>query len=445
MKILLVSPYYPPQNAVASRRVHAFACAWAQAGHSVTVLTTAKRADQLGFDVPSPGVEVIEIPFAIPLVLERLRRVHKSSTPISSSTLGEVIHDSQSFVRRSSNPIIRALRRFREYTGAYCSVRAPDLTDFWVEPAVQWAAAHGPWDAVVSSSGPYTAHLVALALKTRRLAQFWVQDFRDLWTRNHLHHGLFPFTLREHLLELRVLQNADLITTVSQPLADHLSSRTEATVEIIYNGFDPDTFTSLPADPFLPREGRINLVYAGTYYPSGHAPLPVLEALAFIARERTDLRDRFRLHLAGQSVERLLAPAHALNISDLVINHGLLSRTEALRLVRDANILLFLDWHNPSAGVLTGKIFEYLAASAPILAVGPRSASPVGELLARTKRGLHLGMNSHAIAEVLLKIAQHDSHSFLPVADFALVNSFTRSIQARRLINLITELTPAQT
>ena len=43
MRILLVSPYFPPQQAIASLRAHSFASAWSSAGVEVTVLTTRKR------------------------------------------------------------------------------------------------------------------------------------------------------------------------------------------------------------------------------------------------------------------------------------------------------------------------------------------------------------------------------------------------------------------
>ena len=55
MRILLVSPYFPPQNAVASLRTHAFASWWARAGEDVTVLTTVKRSHQRGLDLDCDG------------------------------------------------------------------------------------------------------------------------------------------------------------------------------------------------------------------------------------------------------------------------------------------------------------------------------------------------------------------------------------------------------
>ena len=66
MRILLVAEFFPPHRAVASLRTHSFAENWAAAGHDVTVLTTIKRDDQAGLDLPTTGFRVIEIPYRVP-------------------------------------------------------------------------------------------------------------------------------------------------------------------------------------------------------------------------------------------------------------------------------------------------------------------------------------------------------------------------------------------
>src|SRR5262245_26176172 len=80
MRILLVTPYFPPQNAVASLRTHAFAFEWSRAGEDVAVLTTAKREDQGGLELPVDGLEVAEVDFTVPRLLERLRHSHKAAS-----------------------------------------------------------------------------------------------------------------------------------------------------------------------------------------------------------------------------------------------------------------------------------------------------------------------------------------------------------------------------
>src|SRR5690606_9543790 len=125
--ILIVSPYFPPQPAVAALRVHAFARDWAAAGHQVTVLTTRKRADQRGMERPGDGFELVELDYRVPRLLERLRAEHRSAN-------GDSAHAPQdSEVERPHRRLSR-WRRVRERTGIFASVRMPDLTGWWIKP-----------------------------------------------------------------------------------------------------------------------------------------------------------------------------------------------------------------------------------------------------------------------------------------------------------------------
>jgi glycosyltransferase involved in cell wall biosynthesis len=434
MKILLISPCFPPLHAVASLRTYGFARAWIRAGCQVTVLTTSKRPDQSGLWLPLDGMKLVEVPFQVPAILEKLRARHKQRDegcpPITATGLCRAPRPSR---------LAAFLVRLRQRSGIFSAVRMPDLTDFWVRPALAWARSQpgdSPWDVIVSSAGPYTAHLVGRTLRREGRALFWVADFRDLWTGNHIFRGLFPFTLLEHFLERRVLREADLLATVTEELAGKLRARTCRPVEVIYNGYDPDSLQLLSSAPFFPADGVCRLVYPGTWYPQGQDPTPLLRALHTLRARRADLSGRFALVVAGWSGPqwRDLASRHGL--ADLVQVLGVLSHEETLRLERDASALLLLDWHDPTQGVLTGKVFEYLSAPGPILAVGGAADSPLAQLLRRTGRGFHLGCDEGRIAAAVEDLLDRpDQLRLTPNA--AVLAELTRSVQSLRLLKCI--------
>jgi len=69
--------------------------------------------------------------------------------------------------------------------------------------------------------------------------------------------------------------------------------------------------------------------------------------------------------------------------------YGFIPRNVTLEKQRESQVLLLLLWDNPGEiRVYTGKIFEYLAAQRPILAIGYKEGV-VKELLKDTNAGVY--------------------------------------------------------
>ena len=68
---------------------------------------------------------------------------------------------------------------------------------------------------------------------------------------------------------------------------------------------------------------------------------------------------------------------------------GVLDREEVVQREVESQVLLLLGWSDPKeSGQHTGKLFEYLGASRPILAVGG-SKGVLTEVLDETRSGIH--------------------------------------------------------
>lgn len=429
MQLLLVSPYFPPQQAVASHRAHSFASHWAEAGVDVTVLTTAKRADQQGLDLPREGFDVVEVPYQGPHYLEWLRRRHKAAN----------IEPVKNALPKAGRKPAGLLGRLRDSRGVFCSVRMPDLTDHWVRPAIDWAKQNGPWDVVVSSSGPYTAHLVAMVVKSKGIAPRWVADFRDLWVDNHMYRGVFPFTVRERVLEKCVLREADLLTTVSEGLGRKLRRKCDTPIVTVYNGCDENALSRIPADPIFPDDGMVRLVYTGALYVPGQDPSPLLQAVAILKEEHPDIARRICLEVCGYDCNSWRSQVELFEVEELLNVRGMVSHADSLRMQRDADALITVEWAQPEEGVLTGKLFEYLFASPPIIMIGPTDGSPIADLIARTGRGLCPGEDPARVASVLKDLAERAGSIGLH-RDDEQIGAYTRRNQSLALLEQIEEI-----
>ncbi len=415
MRVLIVSPYFPPLLSVGSLRAWSLATGFADAGHEVTVLTTVKRADQQGLGLADQRVAVAEVAAKGRPLLDHVRRSHAHETEVHAP--GDT----------TSGGLLRSMK---ERTGVFSSVRMPDMTDAWVKPAAAWASERGPWNLVVSSSGPYTAHLTALRMGGMRGR--WIADFRDLWTENHRFRGLYPFTLRERTLERRILAQADAVTTVSEPLCEQLRESGAPRVHVIYNGYfehEPEPVDPLPV---FPEDGVARLVYTGSIYPGPQDASPVFRAIAALG----ELGRRVKVVVAGSGGAYWHEQAKAAGVPGAIEHRGQVSRPESLRLQRDANALLAIEFVGSGDGVLSGKIFEYLRASAPILVIGQHGC--VGALVERTGRGQSTPTDVDITSALERLIKCRDAETMQDAMTFSrdddAIAAYSREHQATRMV-----------
>jgi glycosyltransferase involved in cell wall biosynthesis len=160
-----------------------------------------------------------------------------------------------------------------------------------------------------------------------------------------------------------VMRSADAIVAAADSIAEEargLSAR--GRVVTISNGSDFDDFAGLeytPGDTF-------RITHAGSFFGK-RDPKPFLQALAdsglddVVARFVGDFR----------SADREFA--ESLGLGDRLELMPYVPRRRSLALQRDSEALLLLipDAAGRGKGVLSGKVFEYLAAERPILAAVP--------------------------------------------------------------------------
>lgn len=418
MKILIISTYFPPQNSIASLRPYSWAKYWTKEGHTVTVLTTQKQENpQVMLHLPNPGYEAVEIPF--PTLLLKVKNRHKNSQ--SSSFSGKI------------------LQSLRENTGIFKTCRMPDLTDLWVRPACAAACEKGPWDLVISTAGPYTTHLVAHRLKKRKLAKLWVADYRDAWSYNHIYPGLFPFNIIEKRMESHLLKHADLVTTVSNPLAKDLKNRFQLDkVEVVANGLDVEDLDHIPKDPIFINDGKFRIAYTGSIYKGKQDPSPLFQSIKSLSEnpQTKNLLDNLEVIFAGPNQEHLEKQIRQMEISTWVKSIGFISREDSLRMQRDAHALLFLPWNDTKKdGILTGKIFEYLFSKTPIICIGKKQLEASQLLALEAKAGQCLYEVDEISTYLLEQLAEVKKE--MPATNFAFLRQYTRESLAKQLIGLI--------
>jgi glycosyltransferase involved in cell wall biosynthesis len=224
-------------------------------------------------------------------------------------------------------------------------------------------------DCVITSSPPDSVHLAGFALGRRRPA--WIAELRDGWTLEPLRPAL-PTGLQRRLdarLERAVALGADGLVGATGPISDDLARRFERPASTIRNGWDPSLDRGLSTVETPPLEpDRVNLVYTGSLGGiRGHDDRGLLAALREISRDDAQLSGRLRLVIAGPLTADERVELASPELAKVVRTVGELPRPEALKLQREADALLLITSRDLS--IATGKLYEYLAAGRPILAL----------------------------------------------------------------------------
>ena len=238
--------------------------------------------------------------------------------------------------------------------------------------------------AVVSSSPPVTAHVIAREMKSR-LGVPWIADLRDLWTQNH-NYGYGAIRKRVDLrLECRTLGAADALVTVSQPWADRLKQlHPSMNVYAITNGFDPANVNG--GGEKLPD--KFTITYTGSIYPPKQDPRKLLVALRELIDNGTIDPHQIEVRFHTPPTSWLERAVRDLGLDGVVTQPGLVPHEKALSLQRRSHALLLLNSEDPNErGCYPLKSFEYLAARRPIVAIGGTGDDVVTELLNETKAG----------------------------------------------------------
>jgi len=255
-------------------------------------------------------------------------------------------------------------------------------------------------DVVLTTSPPPSLHLLGAAVK-RTTGAAWVADLRDPLGA-HPHRRGYESQL-SRLKESTVggvarlvASQANAIVAASEAIAEEVRAlEPKGKLVTIANGCDFDDFAGLEHHP----SDRLRITHAGHFHGK-RDPKPFFRALADSGLEDVVVRFAGDFRAADREY------AEELGLGDRIELLGQVSRRRSLELQRDSEVLLLLipESGGRGRGVLTGKIFEYLAAERPILAAVPLDGA-AAELVRDTGAGVVAASDDvDALREALLDL-----------------------------------------
>lgn len=356
-KILFISYYFPPLKAIGSLRTYYFAKFLNLKGWKISVITTnaykvletdtylkplenIKKIDILTFDLQmlknilsnrnlSKNIEVNKIETK-KMVLKKILFKLRNSFPLNVLYEGGFLY------------IIIGI-----YKGSK-TLKSSNIKNIY------------------STFSPFSNHIIAYFIKLLNKDSYWVADFRDLPFGDN-DTDMFFKSFQKYLNKV-VIKRADKVTTISEGLKKVLVKYNE-NVEVLTNGYDDMEISIKENIDKNINNNHFDIVYTGMLYSGQRDASILFKVVKELILENEKYR-KIRLVYAGKDSSLWNSWAEKYKLEDNILIKGVISREESIKLQNNASINLLLTWSTKTQkGILTGKLFEYLRASKPIICI----------------------------------------------------------------------------
>ena len=438
---LVVAYHFPPDARVGTMRTLRVVRQLVASAYDVTILTADARTYREGTPIDEsllqaipPGASVVRAGTfrGFEMLKTAIKGRRASAFDPTLASAGEVVKVPAS--RRRSRML-----QLGDFIDAVLAI--PDQESGWLVPAVARglsASARRRPDIIYSSAPAWTGQLVAYTLASL-LRRPWVADFRDPWGRAPWRGDRLAFAMRAaRFLERLVVRRADRVLFVSrgnyEEYSAHYGPAFASRFRVVPNGCDVAEFAGLkrrtsPSDPFV-------LLHAGSLY-AGRTPVPLFGAIGRGIREGLIDRTRFRLRFVGafslgaHEIKRLL---RTMDLEDVVDFLPRVPREQSLQAMMDASALLLLQPNHTVA--VPAKLYEYLAAGRPILAI---ATGETATLVEQSGVGVCEEANDEgAILRALLRVTRMAQESESRPAP----ELYDGARRAAEMVSVISELVP---
>jgi glycosyltransferase involved in cell wall biosynthesis len=376
-KVLIITYYWPPSGGAGVQRWLKFSKYLPQYGWQPVILTVDPEY------AAYPALDIsLEKEIAEGIEIFRTRATDWFS--IYSKDKSKV--PSAGFARNMDNSFRGKISRF--IRGNFF---IPDPRRGWNKFAFRKASEiiqKGNIEHIITTSPPHSTQLIGLRLKKSSPGIKWIADLRDPWTDIYYYDRFYPSFFAKMLdvsYEKRVIKSADVIITVGQSLKDSFISRfkgIENKIKVITNGYDNSDFEGKTVS----APGKLIISYMGTLSES-YPVNGLITAMKNLYNEKIDFTLRFAGEIPDTIKEMILSEIPG----SLVEFNPYLNHDDAVKFILGSSVLmLIIPDHRSNKSIVTGKLFEYIAAARPILCIGP-SDGDASVIIEKTGAGKTFG------------------------------------------------------
>lgn len=268
-----------------------------------------------------------------------------------------------------------------------------------------------------------------------------VLDFRDIYEQDpyvYSTKGLGGLLRKAQIKQRnKLIGKSYATTTISEWHREYLSQH-NANTHLIYNGFDEELFSPRSEE----RTSQFTITYTGSVAPTdcvgSRDPELFFQAIQHLHTENKIEPETFCINFYTDNVSRiyLAKTAARYNIEDYVHIYDWVSAAEIPNILAHSNVLLILVAAQNTHGVMTTKLYEYMAMKRQVLCV-PEKDGPIGKIIAQSKSGYTFDNEADIKNYLEESYNKWKVLGWLPCnADWQYVKQFSRELQAKQFVEI---------
>jgi len=424
-KVLILTYYFPPSGGAGVQRWLKFSKYLPESGVEPIVITVDERYasypqidETLLSDVPS-GLKVYKTRTSEVLSL------YKKVTPT-----GQLPHTG--FANEQSPTLKQKISRF--IRGNFF---LPDPRRGWNRYAYAKACElieQEGIDTVITTSPPHSTQLIGLKLKRKYPSIRWIADLRDPWSDIYYNKSLYQTALAKacnRRLERQVLETADELITVSNECLRNFQSKTSKPlpIHLIPNGYDEADFIKIGG--IEGNEGNegiegIEGIEGNSNSSNSSNSYNTFLTISYVG----SLAPQYDRQTFNDALD--LLPSEIRKQIDVKYINGV-SHAAAINYMCTSDILLLLLPNQAeNKGIVTGKLFEYMASGRPVLAICFKDGDAANILSKYEQEGVFAFGESQEIADYLTKAVESKRDN--PQQPITVTNSKAAQAYSRRTL-----------
>ena len=422
--VLILTYYWPPSGGAGVQRWLKFV-KYLPKHNWNPVIFTVKNGEYpvldegLNNDVPK-GIEVIKSPIWEPYGFYKKLTGRKKNDKINSGFLSE---KKKSVFFEKLSVWIRG------------NFFIPDARKYWIKPSIKLLKTYiqeNNVDVIISSGPPHSTHLIAKDLASTYKIP-WIADFRDPWTNIDFYNDLLltKWADSKHKkLEKSVLENANVTLTIGETLASELRELGAKKVEVVENGYD---LNDIKQDT-ISLDDKFTIAHIGSFTPSRNIT-SFWMAISELIKEDEYFSNSFELKLIGKVDFSVFESLEKHELNSYVNHIPYLAHDLVIKEQMKSHVLLLMINQTPNAkGIVTGKVFEYMASGRPTLIIGPTDGD-VSKIVIKCNAGITCAYDD------VVNIKQEILQLFYNKKEYkASINSYSRESLTEKLVDILNSL-----